>query len=122
MKALLNATNAPHAGAWLNVVPSAKLGLKMPPQEFRMCLQYRLGIPLFPSAGPCPSCKRHNDIFGDHAISCASDFERVSHHDRLCAAIAEACHSTGLGPERERRDLFPDNAMRPADIYLKNWV
>jgi hypothetical protein len=27
-----------------------------------------------------------------------------------------------LGPERERRDLFPDNAMRPADVFLKNWI
>ena len=34
---------SPHAGNWLNVVPSPSLGLHLHDQEFRSCLRYWLG-------------------------------------------------------------------------------
>ena len=40
----------PHAGDWLNGVPSAALGLLLHVQEFRCCLRYWLGMPLHSSA------------------------------------------------------------------------
>ena len=43
-KGLAHSTALPHAGAWLNVVPSTSLGLHLQDKEFRLCLQYWLGL------------------------------------------------------------------------------
>ena len=45
-KALALSTAIPHAGDWLNVVPSHALGLHLHDWEFRLCLQYWLGLPM----------------------------------------------------------------------------
>ena len=47
-KALAQSSAIRHAGDWLNVIPSSALGLHMFDQEFRLCLRYWLGLPLFP--------------------------------------------------------------------------
>ena len=65
--ARLASLGQPHSGDWLNVMPSPTLGLRMKPDEF---VKYRLGVPVFSSAGQCPACSRHSDALGDHAISC----------------------------------------------------
>ena len=44
-RALAVSSANPHAGDWLNVVPSSALGLHLPDREFRPCLQYWLGLP-----------------------------------------------------------------------------
>ena len=54
--ARLKSLRLPHAGEWLNVVPSPSLGLHLRPLEFVLVLKYRLGISLYPVAGPCPAC------------------------------------------------------------------
>ena len=43
-KALALSSSLPHAGDWLNVVPSPALGLSLHDQEFRRCLDYWLGL------------------------------------------------------------------------------
>ena len=55
-KALTNSTALPHAGDWLNGVPSDTLGLHIQDREFRCCLRYWLGIPLHNSPHCCPAC------------------------------------------------------------------
>jgi hypothetical protein len=82
----------------------------------------RLGIHIFNGNSTCPTCGQNNDEFGDHAILCATDGERIARHDRLRDAIFEAAASAALEPERECRDLFPNSTERPADVYLKSWV
>ena len=47
--ALTLSTLMPHAGDWLNVIPSPALGLSVEDLDFRHCLQYWLGTPMFPS-------------------------------------------------------------------------
>ena len=42
--ALNLSTSLPRAGDWLNVVPSSTLGLRIQDKEFRLCLQYWLGL------------------------------------------------------------------------------
>ena len=39
-RAVVLSTSLPHAGDWLNVVPSSTLGLHLQDKEFRLCLQY----------------------------------------------------------------------------------
>ena len=77
-KARLNSVQLPHAGDWLNVVPSPSLGLQLRPPEFRVSVLYRLGMPIFEADGPCVSCRQPgSDRHGDHAVGCASQCERI---------------------------------------------
>ena len=46
VKILAISSSLPHAGDWLNIVPSAHLGLHLNNREFRCCLSYWLGVPL----------------------------------------------------------------------------
>ena len=86
-KARIASLGLQHAGDWLNVIPSPVLGLHVRPQEFRYSVLYRLGAPIYPSAGPCPACKRDSDRYGDHAIVCGSHGERIARHNQLRDAV-----------------------------------
>ena len=67
-RALALACALPHAGAWLNVIPSTSMGLHMQDREFRVCLQYWLGLRMFDDDARCPICNRIADNFGDHHV------------------------------------------------------
>ena len=71
--ARLASVSLPHAGDWLNVVPSPALGLHLRRQEFPVVVKYRLGIEVYTRVGPCPACGGHNDQLGDHAMCCAQN-------------------------------------------------
>jgi hypothetical protein len=71
--------------------------------------------------GPCPSCLRPNDIFGDHARFCATEGERISCHDRIRDDIYRAAATAGLAPKREAPHLFPDSSDRPGDVLIPAW-
>ena len=51
----------PHAGNWLSVVPSPSLGLHLRAAEFVPIMKYRLGLPVYSSAGTCPACSQQSD-------------------------------------------------------------
>ena len=69
-QARLKSLRLPKSGAWLNAFPSKNLGLHLKSREFRVALQYRLGIPVFQKDGICPACGAASDREGDHAIAC----------------------------------------------------
>ena len=54
--ARLNSLGLPYAGAWLNCPPMPALGLHLRGVEFVAAVKFRLGLPVFNSAGPCPAC------------------------------------------------------------------
>ena len=43
-RALALSSSQPHAGDWLNVLPSSSLGLHLQDHELKCCLQYWLGV------------------------------------------------------------------------------
>ena len=61
-KARLNLVALPHAGDWLNVVPTPSLGLQMKTIEFRTAVLYRLGMPVFQKEGPCIACGQNSRL------------------------------------------------------------
>ena len=63
-----------HAGNWLTANPSPSLGLLLKPPEFVAAVRYRLGNPIFSANGP-------SDRFGDHAMNCAGQGERIARHN-----------------------------------------
>ena len=78
--------------------------------------EYRLGIPVFERDGVCV-CSRPSDQYGDHAVGCASQGERIARHNHLRDALFYTAQSANLGPLREERALLP-GGQRPADVLL----
>ena len=63
-KALALSSAIRHAGNWLNAVPSRALGLHLRDQEFRLCLQYWLGLTISAGGTLCPICQVAASIWG----------------------------------------------------------
>ena len=120
-RALALSSALPHAGDWLNGVPSPALSLHLLDREFRCCLRYWLGIPLYNSQYRCPECSGQADKFGDHQVGCGGNSDRISRHNGIRDALFEAAQSAALSPTREAPGLIADSRSRPADILLPTW-
>ena len=123
-KARLNSLSLPHAGDWLDAVPSPALNLNLNSRSFAAVVCYRLGLPVT-STQPClaSSCGHHQDEFGDHAMHCNSDQGmRGGRHDRLRDKIFKEAQLASLNPTSERPNLISTSLSRPADVFLPNWL
>ena len=122
-RALALSTAIPHAGDWLNVVPSAALGLHLHDREFRLCLDYWLGLRITGRNPRCSVCAKEGivDSFGDHCVGCGGNGDRIHRHDSLPDILFSAAQSAALAPRKEIPSLIPGTNSRPADIYLPNW-
>ena len=110
----------PHAGDWLHVKPNEHLGLRFGAAEYRLLLQFHLGIPLFPSeaAGtPCDHCGEAQDVFGDHVVACRHS-GLWGRHSRLRDVVAAIAEVAGFRPEVEVSVL---GRKRPADVLFRHW-
>ena len=91
------------------------------PEFFRISLRYWLGLPVYNSSShQCPACGRDSDAYGDHTITCASEYERIHRHDIIRDAIHDVAKHAGLSPVPEAR-LVANSQSRPGDIFLPNW-
>ena len=79
----MNSLAMQHAGDWLNTVPVRALGLYLRPREFTVAVKYRLGVRVYPEAGPCIVCGEDIDAYGDHAVGCGKEGERIFRHNVL---------------------------------------
>ena len=120
-RALALSTALPHAGDWLNGVPSAALGLRLQDREFRSCLRYWLGVPLHSAPYSCPECRATADEFGDHQVGCGGNGDRISRHNTVRDVLYSAAQSAALAPTREAIGVVPNSHSRPADILLPTW-
>ena len=122
-RALALSSSIPHAGDWLNVVPSPALGLHLHDREFRLCVDYWLGLKMSDGESKCPLCtgERVADPFGDHQVGCGGNGDRIHRHDSLKDSLFSAAQSAALAPRKEAPSLIPGSSSRPADIYLPNW-
>ena len=117
-RALAQSTALPHSGDWLNVVPSPALGLRLQDKEFRLCLKYWLGLPLYEDYSICSECLRPADPFGDHQMGCGGNGDRIHRHD----SIRDVLFAAALAPRKEVPALISGSGCRPADVYLPNWL
>ena len=117
-RALALSSSLPHAGAWTTVLPS---GLHFLSSEFVSCTRYWLGIPLTDLGLDCPICLRPSDPYGDHAVACGGNGERISRHNSLRDILYSAAQSAALSPRREVPSLVPGSVSRPADIFIPSW-
>ena len=87
----LTAYQDPFGSAWLNVVPSKNLGLKLTDQQLRISLSLRLGTKV---------CEKHTcrcgklvEENGHHGLSCARSAGRFSRHHNLNTLVKQALSS-----------------------------
>ena len=120
-RALALSTSLPHAGDWLNVVPSPSLGLRLQDREFRCSLRYWLGVPLHNCPYPCPECRGTADIFGDHQVGCGGNGDRISRHNNIRDVVFTAAQSAAFAPSKEAPGLVIGSLSRPADVFLPSW-
>ena len=121
-KVLALSTAIHHAGDWLNVIPSKALGLHLHDWEFRLCLQYWLGLQLVEEGTACPICQAMADPLGDHQVGCGGNGDRSLRHDSIylgCNLFSGRIHR--LVPQREVPSLILGSSSRPVDVYLPNW-
>ena len=119
-RALAHSSSLPHAGDWLNVVPSASLGFHLQDREFQCCLCYWLVVPLHSNPFPCPECRSIADSLGDHQVGCGGNGDRISCHNAIRDVVFSAAQSATLAPSKETPGLVPCSQSRPTDI-LPNW-
>ena len=121
-KALTLSTSLPHAGDWLQVIPSSALGLHLVDREFRASLQYWLGLRIYEEEYSCPVCKKSADAFGDHQVGCGGNGDRIFRHNAIRDVVFSAAQSAALCPRKEMPSLIPGSRSRPADVYVPLWV
>ncbi|GJZ48170.1 reverse transcriptase domain-containing protein [Tanacetum coccineum] len=123
--ALWQSQKEDHTSDWLRVVPISGLGQTMNGKTYRSVLCYRLGVPLFSVSKPCSACSRVfiEDIYGDHAISCAGIIGIKHRHNMVRDTLVDICFRSGISAGKEV-DIGLDGGdkkLRPADMLLYSW-
>ena len=123
-RARLHSLALPHAGDWLDALPSPSLNLNMDSRSFGAAMGYRLGVPLL-TEQECRSnsCDVIQDALGDHALHCRDDHGlKGGRHDRIRDKIYREAQTASMNPQKEMPGLIPGSLSRPADVYVEHWV
>ena len=115
----LNAYQDPFGSAWLNVVPSKNLDLKLTDQQLRISLSLRLGAKI---------CEKHTcrcgklvEENGNHGLSCARIAGRFSKHHNLNTLVNQALSSIKVPSILEPNGLTRTDGKRPDGNTLPPW-
>ena len=115
----LNAYQDPFGSAWLNVVPSKNLGLKLTDQQLRISLSLRLGAKI---------CEKHTcrcgklvEENGHHGLSCTRSAGRFSRHHNLNVLVKQALSSIKVPSVLEPNGLTRSDGKRPDGVTLAPW-
>ncbi|GJT14471.1 hypothetical protein Tco_0861513 [Tanacetum coccineum] len=124
--ALWQSQKEDHTSVWLRVVPISGLGQTMNGKTYRSVMCYRLGVPLFSVSKPCSACSRVfiEDIYGDHAISCAGIIGIKHRHNMVRDTLVDICFQSGISAGKEvdiGLDGGHDKKLRPVDMLLYLW-
>ena len=115
--------SAPHAAAWLLVIPSVGLGLHLDPDECRTALKWWLGIETAHGSN-CALCPDSAfDPLGHHVATCKCGGDAVLKHNKLRDILVESFHRAHIHVQVEAgSDLSQDRShFRPADILVFDW-
>ena len=123
-KARLHSLKLPHAGDWVDALPSPSLNLSLDSRSFGTAMGFRLGLPLLTSS-ECRAinCDQQQDDLGDHAMHCHDDHGiKIARHDRMRDRIFEEAQRASLNPTKEMPGLIPGTLSRPGDIAFQSWI
>ncbi|GKE35490.1 hypothetical protein Tco_1454812, partial [Tanacetum coccineum] len=83
-------------------------------------------VPLFSVSKSCSACSKvfMGDIYGDHAVSCASIIGIKHRHNVVCDTLVKICFRSGISEGKEVDIGLGggcDKPLRPADMLLYSW-
>ena len=122
-KARLLSASAPHAAAWLSVIPSVGFGFHLDPDECPTALKWWLGIETAHGSN-CALCPDSAfDPLGYHVATCKRRRDAVLRHNKLRDILVESFHRAHIHVQVEAgSDLSQDRShSRPADILVFDW-
>ena len=112
----LNAYQDPFSSAWLNVVPSKNLVLKLTDQQLRISLSLHLGVKIWKKhTSRCGKLVEEN---GHYGLSCARSAGRFSRHHNLNTFLKQALSSIKVPSILEPNCLTRKEGKRPDGITL----
>jgi hypothetical protein len=125
---ILSLSKRQHASSVWFTLPIPGLGWTIEPFGYRLALRYRLGLPVYPVVRQCGRCRLYDiDIFGDHAIHCASRPGYKLRHDQVCSSLFSLFKEACIPVVKEAEVSFltthlnVDRGFRPADILIPSW-
>ena len=114
--------SASHAGAWLQALPSKGLDQRLTHHEFVAAVQLRLGCAVLGADEWCPMCDQVMDANGTHALACMAGGHALACHNSVRDHVYLAARRAGLNPQREERNLLPDDPRRRlGDLFFALW-
>jgi hypothetical protein len=120
-QARLRALTCKGASAWLNAIPSFHMRQVFPNAQYVILLRLWLGLDVYDSEFPCPTCGNHMDVSGFHALTCKSGGYLGVRHNSLRDEFFRTCRAAQLAPKRETPFLLADSQDRPADVFLPSF-
>ena len=124
-RARLEATAAPHSGAWLDALPSCALDTQLSNAEIQYGVGRRLGVVLCEQA-PCPLCLGVMDKWGAHCESCMSGGDKTVTHHKIRDDLYLQARKARTAPRHEAvgiarllgLEVGRETQERPADVLL----
>ena len=125
-RARLKGVSAPHAGAWLDAVPSRGLDMLLTDEEVSSRIGRRLGVAIC-EEGSCPFCFGILDRFGIHAECCMAGGDKTAAHHCVRNDLFRHAGRGNTGPVLEAAgvlDMLGEGGAqgrsteRPADVLL----
>ena len=117
--ARLTAVSAPHAGAFLHVIPIAACGTRLDDQSLRIAIALRLGAPV---------CAEHRcicgsvvDASGTHGLSCHKSAGRLARHNAINQLIHRALLTAQIPSRLEPVNLCHGDDKRPDGVSTMPW-
>jgi hypothetical protein len=110
-----------NSGAWLGSLPSAHFNTLIEHCDYRILLQWWLGMSLVSvDAGnsTCAQCGSALDAWGDHAVSCARN-GITTRHGAIQDWLITTARSAGVQCSREEG---LEDRSRPGDVLLHHWA
>ena len=118
-QARLKASSSKAAGAWLNALPLASLGLKMDDNTFRVACGLRLGANIcLPHTCRCGA---QVGMDGVHRLSCRFSAGRHIRHTMLNDIIQKALSAARIPATLEPGGLARSDGKRPDGLTLVPW-
>lgn len=118
MKIILDGRACKGSSFWLTTAPNRWNNTTIEPASFRSLIKYYLGIPLMSQDQACPDCKKPQDRFGHHALSCKVASGKIDQHNSIVDGISLHLKSAAINHHTEEKNPMKENNQRPGDIYL----
>jgi len=112
--------SGPHTTDWLTVAPTC-LANTFSAAHYRTLVRHWIGAPVYSAPSACAKCGKANDVYGIHALTCASGAERWNRHNGIANVVVDFLKSSYMNPQREKGFdnkrqwdvLIPSAAWRP---------